>query len=397
MGLFFKKDISYANGKKPMISIIKNEGRPDEILWRVPYEDFNVGSRVIVAENEEALFWKNGEVLATFTGGSYELSGDNSTDNHMWMNKIKTVSTGGVSAFNCKIIYLNKTHILNNLWGTDSPIQVIDNVYKIKTSLAARGSYSFQIDDGKKFFLKFVGSNASVMNSVEIVSSLRAPIMQNIKSSLSNFISQMNMEIIGISMYLDKLAEAMMPILSKSFEEYGIRLVNFYIESLDVVDDDSRLKLEDARTRRAVMGIDAEAESEYIRKFGISWGKYQTSEILKMSALNQNGVAGDGAGIGMGLASMGAMLSNASSLMTPLDDPRVQSFDKDDASNHEMFAPVPKDSLVKEIECSSCGSTIDATARFCSNCGAMVGTICSNCGAKADSGFKFCSNCGGKL
>ena len=52
----------YPTGKKTILTIIKNEAARNVILWRVPYEDFNEGSKVIVAENEEALFYKNGVV-----------------------------------------------------------------------------------------------------------------------------------------------------------------------------------------------------------------------------------------------------------------------------------------------------------------------------------------------
>ena len=64
MALFKKNpnEVNYPEGKKTFLSVIKSEGSPESLIWKVPYEDFNVNSRLIVSENEDALFWKNGVV-----------------------------------------------------------------------------------------------------------------------------------------------------------------------------------------------------------------------------------------------------------------------------------------------------------------------------------------------
>lgn len=63
---FFKKnpnEVFYPDGKKPFYSVIKNDGPGDLLAWKFLAEDFNMGSQLIVAESEEALFFKDGEIL----------------------------------------------------------------------------------------------------------------------------------------------------------------------------------------------------------------------------------------------------------------------------------------------------------------------------------------------
>ena len=49
------------------------------------------------------------------------------------------------------------------------------------------------------------------------------------------------------------------------------------------------------------------------------------------------------------------------------------------------------------IECHNCGTSNDATHKFCSNCGSALNRACPNCGTVNDPSNKFCFNCGSEL
>ena len=44
--------------------------------------------------------------------------------------------------------------------------------------------------------------------------------------------------------------------------------------------------------------------------------------------------------------------------------------------------------------CEGCKAPLPAGARFCSACGAAVGSVCGGCGARLEPGARFCSQCG---
>ena len=46
----------------PIMSVIKNTSMGNSLCSKVSYEDFNIGSQLIVAEYEEALFMKDGVI-----------------------------------------------------------------------------------------------------------------------------------------------------------------------------------------------------------------------------------------------------------------------------------------------------------------------------------------------
>ena len=67
----------------PIMSVIKNTSIGNSLCAKVPYEDFNIGSQLIVAEYEEALFMKDGVIEEVFGPGKYTLT----TENYPFLTK----------------------------------------------------------------------------------------------------------------------------------------------------------------------------------------------------------------------------------------------------------------------------------------------------------------------
>lgn len=375
-------EILYPTGKKNLITIIKNEASPQTILWRVPYEDFNEGSKVIVAENEEALFYKNGVIEGLFSGGEYTLN----TDNYPFLSRIRNFASGGISAYNCRIIYINKVHQLDNRWGTDGPIQVVDKVFNMAINLVARGAYTIKIEDSKKFYLKFAGSTATTLTADNVADGMRSTINQKIKTTIATVISEMECEIVGISARLESIAERMRGPLETAFDEYGVRMVNFYIEALEIIEDESYSTLKQARADAASRGILATGALNEVRILGKEYGRVKTADIMMASATNpSSGVMGDGLGLGAGMAMGNALGASAANVLSPLNNPQTQS----------QQDGVPKEGNGNFV--APCGHTIAMGAKFCPECGAPTSLNCQTCGAAIAPGSKFCSECGSRI
>lgn len=53
--------------------IIKYEGDNSVFVWKYPATDFNALSQLIVHENQEAVFFKNGQALDLFEAGNRKM------------------------------------------------------------------------------------------------------------------------------------------------------------------------------------------------------------------------------------------------------------------------------------------------------------------------------------
>lgn len=404
MALFKKNpnEVYYPEGKKTFLSIIKNESGPTDILWKVPYEDFNEGSKLIVGENQEALFYKNGVIEEIFTAGEYTLS----TQNYPFISRLKNSLSGGVSAFNCKVYYVNENQNMNLRWGTDGPVQVRDPRFDLATSVISRGAYTIAVVNAKQFFLKYVGNNEERIDTSDIPIKFRAPINQTIKSSLGKVIRDMDDEILGICDRQMEVAEAQKPYLEAVFGEYGLRLIDFYVEAIEIADNESRKVLEAARAARAATIITAQGERARLDTLGITYQTERTYDVLQGAAENEGaGLTAMMAGAGAGLVYGGAIGNMAANNLTPVQNqqvaggpaPQFQRMQSSDVSmqmsGHVAPAPQPTGGNF----CTDCGADVPAGSKFCPGCGKSMQILCPDCSSPVARGSKFCPECGKKL
>lgn len=380
MGLFSKNpnEANYPGGKKHFTDVIKNSCPGQELIWLNPEEDFNTNSTLIVAESEEALFFKDGVIEQVFTGGKYKLD----TNNYPFLSRLRNAFSGGISTFNCKVYFVNKVHTMEILWGTDTPIQMRDPVQGIATSLQARGAYRIQIDNSKKFLIKMVGSRNRFMTEDELKLYFRSQFSQYIKSAIASHIKNSGEEILGICAAQDELAEQVTDSIQDAFDEYGIRLVNFSIGAIDIpMDDPGRAKLEAAFVERRQQQI-----------LGYNWAQQQSAQIMHEIANNQGdgGMTAAGTGIGMGMAAAGMFHNLANQMFTPMQGTAGMAQPVQNVESPNMEGMI----------CPSCRSLNTAGARFCSSCGTKLQqtlNVCSSCGMDNVPGAKFCCNCGKPL
>jgi membrane protease subunit (stomatin/prohibitin family) len=202
------------------------------------------------------------------------------------------------------------------LWKTSSPLQVRDPVMNVPTSVSADGAYKIQIDDGAKFLTKLLGNNVQSVSQNDITNYFKNEFQQHIKASIAKSIMGANKEILGICSEQDLLASDIQIILGDIFDDYGVRVVNFSIASIDIPQNDpNRKTLDEAFVKRGEMDI-----------LGDYWKLRETSTILNNVAKNPGagGLAGTGAGLGMGVAVGSTFAEMARQFMGPIQTMQPQ-------------------------------------------------------------------------
>lgn len=316
MALFKKNpnEVAYTGGKKHWADVIKNTGPGELLIWRQPEEDFNTNSTLIVMPGEEAIFINGGTVEQVFENGTYKLS----TQNYPFISRLRNAFTGGISTFNCVVYFVRKADSQEIIWGTDSPIQVRDKVWGVRTDARVRGAYKVRIDNPAKFLEKLVGNNIPFQLQEDLNRYFRSEFQGKIKAAVSKFLNALEQELIGIDAYLDELSEKIEPYIDEIVSEYGLKCIRFSLAGLDVdttkydTIDKSQMELI-ARTR----GFQGDKAGLDI--LGNDWGRVQGVEVLKDLANNPGagGVAAAGAGMGMGIGAAGAFGSIAQQVFAP--------------------------------------------------------------------------------
>lgn len=374
-----------------LYSVIQNDGPGKVLIWKCMNEDFNNNTQLIVTENEEALFVKDGIVVQTFGAGKYTLS----TQNYPFINGLRKAVTGGKSPFTCKIYFVDKSHKLELFWGTDSPIQMRDPEFGFMVSVTSHGSYSIQVKDSKKFLIKMVGNNVQYFTSQEMNMFFRTAFVTKIKTRLAQYIKNYRQTVLDLQTELESLSESLAPELNEVLDEYGVTLINFYVSDISIPEDDPNYaRINDAYARKGRM-----------RLYGEDYGRLTGEMLLENMSTSPAASSAAGAGMGMGVGMMagGMMGGIASQVFAPINQSMQQGTQQPAPTRGgSRYAPRGVNNATSDstgLFCPSCGTENKSGAKFCCGCGEKFvsdKSFCPQCGAEMPSTAKFCSECGFK-
>ncbi len=327
MALFGKNpnEEAFVGGKKHWTDVIKNSGPGELLIWRQPEEDFNTNSTLVVMPGEEAIFIKGGTVEQTFENGTYKLS----TENYPFISRLRNAFSGGISTFNCVVYFVRKADSHEIKWGTDSPIQVRDKVWGIRTDARVRGAYKVRINNPAKFLEKLVGNNVPLQFQEDLIQYFESEFTGKIKAATSKFLNSLEQELIGIDAYLDELSEKIEPNLDEVFQEYGLKCVKFSFAAIDI--DNSKYDAIDEAQVASISKVKlAQGDKGVMGVLGDDWGRQQAANILGDLANNPGagGAGAMGAGMGMGFAAGGVFNGMAQQMFAPMNggiQPQQQS------------------------------------------------------------------------
>jgi membrane protease subunit (stomatin/prohibitin family) len=323
MALFGKNpnEAAYAGGKKHWTDVIKNSGPGELLIWRQPEEDFNTNSTLIVMPGEEAIFIKGGTVEQVFDNGTYKLS----TENYPFISRLRNAFSGGISTFNCVVYFVRKADSQEIRWGTETPIQVRDKQWGVRTDAKVRGAYKVRIENPVKFLEKLIGNNVPYQMQEELDKYFASEFQGKIKSAVSKFLNGLEQELIGIDAYMDDLSVQIEPYIDEVVQDYGLKCVKFSLAGLDI--DTSKYDAIDESQIAAISKAKlAQGDKSVMGILGEDWGRQQAANILGDLARNPGagGIGAMGAGMGMGMAAGNVFGNMASQMFAPMGEQSAQ-------------------------------------------------------------------------
>ena len=247
---------------------------------------------------EVAIFVKGGNIEGVFDKGTYKLS----TENYPFISRLRNAFTGGISTFNCVVYFVRKADSQEIIWGTDTPIQVRDKVWGVRTEARVRGAYKVRIENPVKFLEKMVGNNILFQTQEDLTKYFQQEFQGKIKSSVSKFLNAIEHELIGIDAYMDELSDKVEPYIDEALDGYGLKCVKFSLSGLDV-DISKYDQIDNSQIELITRTRGYQGDKAGLDILGDDWVKVQGMEILKNVSNNPGagGIASVGAGIGMGL------------------------------------------------------------------------------------------------
>ncbi|MDB5050566.1 MAG: hypothetical protein JWO30_3637 [Fibrobacteres bacterium] len=278
--------------RRQLRSVIEWENPGEDELFRRWSEDgdeIKNASKLIANPGQGCIFVYEGKIRNVLDReGMIDLA----TANIPFWTTLTKAMQSFESEHKAGLYFFRKTRILNQKWGTVSPIKYEDPEFGFPVALKAFGNFACQIVEPEKFFLNIVGARDRYL-----VSDLREALISLLVPIISDYLAEKKLAYIEIDSRRHEIASGALQRLGADFAKLGFAVTDFRIEGTDF----------DEGTKQRIGQIsDKLADRHAADKLGISYGELQKLMAMRDAARNEGGAAGVllGAGTGAGLGRM---------------------------------------------------------------------------------------------
>ena len=219
MGLksFFKKQLS---------TVIEWTNQdPDYLFYKIetPTSEIKNASKLIVSPGQGCILVYEGKVQDVLTEqGTYFLE----SDNHPFITNFLKLRQAFESEHKMHLYFFRTADIVNQAWGTATPVKYVDPVYKFPVQLGSYGNYSVRIVEAQSMFTTLIGSKDKFTTS-----DLREIIIGRIITGMASYLAQSAYSYREIDARLADMSLGIKELTNTTIASLGLELTDFRIES----------------------------------------------------------------------------------------------------------------------------------------------------------------------
>ena len=312
--------------------IARDDQQKNVLFYKWPDRNIRKFSQLTVEQDEQAIFFRDGKVYATFPPGRHTL------DSSEWpvLGSLLDVASGG-NMFLTELYFISTREFTGLKFGG-----VLDDVVDPETQFALGlrvfGEYSLRVIAADALLMYLVGSRHITSNE-EVTDWVREFVLREIRSNVTTHITDDHWSVLGLSAHTDRIESEIVPAVNAKIADYGLQLVRLGNTTISLsAEDQAALK----NFRRDV-GYTKLAGG--FTQYGAGKALLGIGEGAAHDGGNQNTLLGAGLGIG------GLLAGVASAPATPQGTP-------------PSTATGPSAAF-----CAECGTQAATEAKFCIACG----------------------------
>lgn len=273
--------------REQLSSVIQWENPNPDLLWYThpsKRDEIKNASKLIVAPGQGCTLVYEGKIVNVINEeGTYNLE----TDNHPFITTLINLRQNFESEHKLFIHFYRRAQVVNQFWGTATPIKYVDAVFDIPVEMGANGNFSYQISDPVFFLSNIVGSKHEY--SLE---TLREVISERIPQLIAAEIAEKKYSYQQIDGHLQEIAKSLQLKLNEEYKILGLQLLDFRITGTQF----------DEQTKERIGRVaDITADVLAAQKAGLDYVELEKLRALRDAARNEGGLAGAGLQLGVGM------------------------------------------------------------------------------------------------
>ncbi len=378
------KDVLVVKGQKKTGKGSSNKGS-DNVITN--------GSGIVVADGQCMIIVEQGKIVEVCAEPG-EFTYDSSTEPSIFGGSLsqsikntfaiigKRFTYGGAPAMDQRVYYFNTKELIDNKFGTPSPIpfRVVDNNIGLDVDVSVRcnGVYSYRIADPLLFYANVCGNVNQAYVRSDIDPQLKSEFISALQPAFGE-ISAQGIRPSALPSHVSELCSAMNQALTRKWAELrGLEVVSVALNSVTLPEADAEL-------------IKTAQKSAMLRNPAMAAATLAGAQADAMRAAASNSAGAMTGFMGMGMAAQAGGVNLQS----------LYQMGGQQAAPAQQSAPVQQQAAAAAQQAASwtCACGTVNTGKFCTECGSPrpAGRIryrCSQCGFEPEGASKFCPECG---
>ncbi len=342
------------------------------------------GSGIAVADGQCMIIVEQGKVVE-FCAEPGQFTWNASTEPSIFtgslgkgiLDTFKTIgrrfTLGGDTGKDQRVYYFNLKEILENRFGTPSPIpfRVVDrNIgLDIDVSVRCSGLYSYKITNPLLFYTNVCGNVSERYTRAEIDAQLKTEFVSALQPAFAK-ISEMQVRPNALPAHAEELASLMNEALDAKWRDLrGIEVISIALNPITLPEEDAAMIKQLQKTavmRDPTMGAATMVEAQ--------------AEAMKSAGKNSGGAMQGFFGMGMAMNAGGMNAQN------------LYQMGAEQQKAREASAPAP----AVRSDGWKCVCGAENSGKFCVECGKPKPAGSWKCSCGAENSGKFCAECGAK-
>lgn len=217
-------------------TMIVNDGREDLFAWKCSQEDFEFGTKLVVQPSQQAVFIKDGKVVGILGPDTHTLE----TSNIPFLRMFTKIRFGRY--FNTRVYFINHIAHKNVSWWMPNTVTCeldVGNGQTLPLDISASGTMELAIDPNRVVtFLNTMLGTGEELSHASIQRKFNSVINTTLQDYLAVVLEALHTNAFKPRASFTQAQTDLLEKLIPEFDEYGIILKKFYIDTINMPEDD---------------------------------------------------------------------------------------------------------------------------------------------------------------